>query len=78
MVLLYQKRELATTLIKDSYSTALHKDAPLKLEVLYNENLRGELEFLRERWAESGRGDPQIFQGISDMMRESFEKNDTT
>ena len=41
----YKKR--ATTLIKDNYSTALHKYGPLKLEVITNENIRGELEFLR-------------------------------
>ena len=34
--------------------------------------LQGGLEFLRERWGENGRGDPQRFQDISDMMHESF------
>ena len=57
------KREIATNLIKDKYSTSLHKVETLKLEVLDNGHLRGELEFLseRERWVESGRGNPQTF-----------------
>ena len=46
MVLLYQKKR-ATNLIKDNYSTALHKYGPIELEVITNENIRGELEFLR-------------------------------
>ena len=66
--------ELKTEIIKRDYTSVDgDKDAPLKVKSLDSENLKRELTYLREAWYQSNNTDPDTFQQISDMMRNSFK-----
>ena len=43
------------------------------MRALESENLKRELTYLREVWYQSNNTDPDTFQQISDMMRNSFK-----
>ena len=66
--------ELKTEIIKRDYTSVDgDNDAPLKVKSLDSENLKRELTYLREAWYQSNNTDPDTFQKISDMMRNSFK-----